>query len=486
MEGIYTVKNGIKSYKAYIGGRWIESRSKQTITAVSPIDGKPFAEIQALSKQECVFAIKFAKEKQEEMKALPAVKRAKILNTVADLLMEEKKLFTDLLVKEIGKPLQDAESEVERTADSLRFCAEEGKRIFGESMFGDSVPDGTKKKLGIICREPIGTVLAIAPSNYPLNLASAKIGPAFAAGNTVVLKPPTQGSIVGLHFAELFRLAGLPDGALNVVTGKGSEIGDALVTHPDINMISFTGSAETGEAISKKAGMVRLSMELGGKDPMIVLEDADLEKAVKAAVSGAFSFAGERCTAVKRVLVHEKIKDQFMKRLVAETKKVKHGDPSKTGIDVGPLFDKPSADKVRGLIDEAVAKGAKIKCGGKNKGLYFEPTILDNVSLDMQIAWVEQFGPVLPVIKVKSLDEAIKIANKSEYGLQADVFTNDINKAFYAAFKLEAGTVQINGKSSRGPDHFPFGGVKHSGIGREGIKYAVEEMTQIKAIVLNL
>ena len=251
-------------------------------------------------------------------------------------------------------------------------------------------------------------------------------------------------------------------------------------------MISFTGSAETGEAIARKSGMLRLSLELGGKDPMIVLEDADIDKAVKNAVSGAFSFAGERCTAVKRVLVHERIAEQFVKKLVKETKKVKHGDPRKRDVIVGPLFDQPSADKVRSLIDDAVSKGAKIKCGGKNKGLYFEPTILDAVTLDMQIAWIEQFGPVLPVIKIKDLDEAIKIANRSDYGLQADIFTKDINKAFYAGLKLEAGTIQINGKSSRGPDHFPFGGVKHSGIGREGIKYAIEEMTQIKTIVVNL
>ena len=328
-------------------------------------------------------------------------------------------------------------------------------------------------------------VLAISPFNYPVNLASSKIAPALIAGNSVVLKPATQGSLCGLYLAKIFEQAGVPAGVLNTVTGRGSEIGDYIVTHPSIDFINFTGSTEVGTRISKITSMVPLLMELGGKDAAIVLKDADLDLAASNIVSGAYSYSGQRCTAVKRILVVEEVADKLVEKVKEKVEKLKVGNPL-DGAEVVPLIDNKAADFVWELIDDAREKGAHLLVGGKREENLIYPTLFDNVTTDMRLAWEEPFGPVLPIIRVKDKDEAIEIANKSEYGLQSSVFTENINEAFYVADKLEVGTVQVNNKTERGPDHFPFLGVKASGIGTQGIKYSIEAMSRPKATVINI
>lgn len=423
-----------------------------------------------MTKEEVDFAIKNAKETQISWKNVPVNKRAEILYKAADLLIEKSDEMSDIMMREIGKDKKSCESEILRSADYVRFTADTAKNLSGESIPGDSFPGFKKNKISLVTREPLGVVLAISPFNYPVNLASSKIAPALIAGNSVVLKPATQGSLCGLYLAKIFEQAGVPAGVLNTVTGRGSEIGDYIVTHPSIDFINFTGSTEVGTRISKITSMVPLLMELGGKDAAIVLKDADLDLAASNIVSGAYSYSGQRCTAVKRILVVEEVADKLVEKVKEKVEKLKVGNPL-DGAEVVPLIDNKAADFVWELIDDAREKGAHLLVGGKREENLIYPTLFDNVTTDMRLAWEEPFGPVLPIIRVKDKDEAIEIANKSEYGLQSSVFTENINEAFYVADKLEVGTVQVNNKTERGPDHFPFLGVKASGIGTQGIKY---------------
>jgi glyceraldehyde-3-phosphate dehydrogenase (NADP+) len=393
--------------------------------------------------------------------------------------------IAEIIMKEVGKSLKDAKNEVVRTADFIRYTVEEAMHMHGESMKGDSFPGGSKSKIAIVERVPLGVILAIPPFNYPVNLAAAKLAPALISGNAVIFKPATQGAISGIKMIEALHKANFPKGLVNIVTGRGSVIGDYLVEHKGINMISFTGGTNTGISLAKKAGMIPLVLELGGKDPGIVREDADLHEAAKHIISGAFSYSGQRCTAIKRVLVHESVADELVSILKEEIEKLAVGSPEE-GNTVVPLIDDQSADFVHGLIDDAMKKGADLVTGNKRERNLIYPTLLDHVSEVMDVAWKEPFGPVLPVIRVSSDEEAINIANKSEFGLQASIFTKDINKAFTIANKLETGSVQINGRTERGPDHFPFIGVKGSGMGAQGIRKSIESMTREKVTVLNL
>jgi glyceraldehyde-3-phosphate dehydrogenase (NADP+) len=305
------------------------------------------------------------------------------------------------------------------------------------------------------------------------------------AGNSVVLKPPTQGAVSGVFLTAVMLDAGVPDGVLQCVTGRGSEIGDYLITHRGVDMISFTGSTETGQHIARHAGMVPLMMELGGKDAAIVLSDADLEHAARDIVSGAFAYSGQRCTAVKRVLVSEAVADELVDKIVERVKGLTAGRPE-DDANVTPLIDSASADFVQGLIDDSIERGAELKIGGKREGNLVYPTVFDHVTEDMRLAWEEPFGPVLPIIRVRNAEHAVDLANRSEYGLQSAVFTRDINAAIQIADRLDVGTVQINGKTSRGPDHFPFLGTKSSGMGTQGVRHSIEAMSRPKALVFNV
>lgn len=474
-----------KTYKFYINGEWKESSSGQTIDISSPYLHEVIGQVQAITRTEVDEAIQLAKEAQKDWAEASLQDRAQYLYKWADELVNMQDEIADIIMKEVGKGYKDAQKEVVRTADFIRYTVDEAMHMHGESMMGDSFPGGAKSKLAIIQRAPLGVILAISPFNYPVNLAAAKLAPALITGNAVIFKPATQGAISGIKMIEALHKAGLPKGLVNVVTGRGSVIGDYLVAHSGIDMVSFTGGTHTGRHLAKKAAMIPLVLELGGKDPGIVREDADLQEAAKHIISGAFSYSGQRCTAIKRVLVHEHVADELVRLLQDEIAKLSVGSPEQDSTIV-PLIDDKSADFVQSLVDDAIQKGTTVVIGNKRERNLIYPTLLDHVTEDMKVAWEEPFGPILPVIRVSSDEQAIEIANKSEFGLQASVFTKDINKAFHIANKIEAGAVQINGRTERGPDHFPFIGVKGSGMGAQGIRKSLESMTREKVTVLNL
>lgn len=477
--------NNSKNYDNLIGGEWKKSISGEVIQIFSPVDNSLVANIPAMGKADIDAVIAISRQSMAVWQQTPLYERAEILRKAAYILEQRVDEIATVLVMEISKDTASARSEIKRTADFLRFTADAGKNLEGAAVTGENFPGGSRNKMSYVRRVPLGVVLAISPFNYPVNLSASKVAPALIAGNTVILKPPTQGAASALLLAKAFQDAGLPSGVLNTVTGRGSEIGDYIVTHSGIDFINFTGSTGVGKHISEISSMTPLMLELGGKDAALVLEDADMDFTAKNIVDGAFSYSGQRCTAVKRVLAIGNVADVLIPKLLDNIKKLTVGDPRQNNT-ITPLIDSKSADFAEALIKDAQDKGAKILFGGKREGNLIYPTLIDNVTEDMNVAWVEPFAPVLPVIRVSSVDQAIAIANKSEYGLQSSVFTNNINQAFYVAERLEVGTVQINNKTERGPDHFPFLGVKASGLGTQGIRYSIEAMTRHKAITINI
>lgn len=470
-------------YKNYVNGEW--KLSENEIKIYAPANGEELGSVPAMSREEVDYAYESAKKALPAWRALSYVERAAYLHKVADILERDQEKIGTILAKEVSKGIKAAISEVVRTADLIRYAAEEGVRLSGEVLEGGSFEAASKKKIAVVRREPVGLVLAIAPFNYPVNLSGSKIAPALIGGNVVAFKPPTQGSISGLLLAEAFAEAGLPAGVFNTITGKGSEIGDYLNEHKAVDFINFTGSTPIGERIGKMAGMRPIMLELGGKDAAIVLEDADLAKTAKDIVGGALSYSGQRCTAIKRVLVLESVADELAGLIKAEVEKLTVGDPF-DNADITPVIDSGSADYIEGLVRDAQEKGATELTPFKREGNLLWPTLFDYVTTDMRVAWEEPFGPVLPIIRVKSVEEAIEIANKSEFGLQSAVFTQDFPKAFAIAEKLEVGTVHINNKTQRGTDNFPFLGVKGSGAGTQGIRYSIEAMTRVKSVVFDI
>ncbi|KAH7523974.1 hypothetical protein FEM48_Zijuj06G0069200 [Ziziphus jujuba var. spinosa] len=497
-------------YKFYADGEWKKSASGKFVPVINPTTRNTHFKVQACTQEEVNKIIETAKSAQKSWAKTPLWKRAELLHKAAAILKEHKAPIAGCLVKEIAKPAKDAVTEVVRSADLISYCAEEGVRILGEGKFlvSDSFPGNERTKYCLTSKDydschfkplscgnrikasgvheeiPLGVVLAIPPFNYPVNLAVSKIAPALIAGNSLVLKPPTQGAVAALHMVHCFHLAGFPKGLVSCVTGKGSEIGDFLTMHPGVNCISFTGG-DTGIAISKKAGMIPLQMELGGKDACIILEDADLDLVAANIVKGGFSYSGQRCTAVKVVLVMESVADTLVEKVKAKLAKLTVGPPE-DDCDITPVVTESSANFIEGLVMDAKQKGATFCQEYKRQGNLIWPLLLDNVRPDMRIAWEEPFGPVLPVIRINSVEEGINHCNASNFGLQGCVFTRDINKAILISDAMETGTVQINSAPARGPDHFPFQGLKDSGIGSQGITNSINMMTKIKSTVINL
>lgn len=470
-------------YQNLVNGEW--KSSEKEITIYSPINQEELGTVPAMSQAEVDEAMQAARAALPAWRDLSAVERAAYLHKTAAILERDKEEIGTILAKEVAKGIKAAIGEVVRTADLIRYAAEEGLRITGQAMEGGGFEAASKNKLAVVRREPVGVVLAIAPFNYPVNLSGSKIAPALIAGNVVMFKPPTQGSISGLLLAKAFEEAGIPAGVFNTITGRGSEIGDYIIEHKEVNFINFTGSTPIGERIGRLAGMRPIMLELGGKDAALVLEDADLEHAAKQIVAGAFSYSGQRCTAIKRVIVLESVADTLVTLLQAEVAKLTVGDPF-DNADITPVIDNASADFIWGLIEDAQEKGAQALTPIKREDNLLWPVLFDQVTKDMKVAWEEPFGPVLPIIRVANVEEAIAFANESEFGLQSSVFTNDFKKAFGIAEKLEVGTVHINNKTQRGPDNFPFLGVKGSGAGVQGIKYSIEAMTNVKSIVFDV
>jgi|SRR3989344_5767213 len=470
-------------YKYLSEGKWLFSNSNKTIDLKS-ISNEDLGKLQNISRKEIDEMLKYAKSAQKKWYNLPMNKRAEILVKASYLLEKNKDILAELLIKEIGKPKSLALNEVVRTAKLIRSTAEEGLRLNGEIIESESEYGKDKSKKAFVSRAPLGVILAISPFNYPINLSVSKIAPALISGNSVVIKPSLQGAISVIHICELFLEAGIPPGVLNLATGKSSEIGDYLVSHELIDMIAFTGSTEVGKRIAKLAGMKPLLFELGGKDATLILEDADIDLAVKECIHGAFSYSGQRCTAVKRIIVSEKIADNFVKKFSNEAKTLKIGKPEDDSF-ISPLINKEASDYIQELVDDAYKNGAKkIMCDARKNNLW-GPSIFDNVNEKCRLYHEEQFGPLVPIIRFKTEEEGITHVNNSDYGLQCSIFTKNIEKAFKIANRLDVGTVQINGKSDRSPDIFPFSCTKSSGMGTQGIKYSIEAMTRIKSVVLN-
>ena len=465
-----------------IGGKHISSEDLEDV--VNPYNGEVIDTIPIAHLQTVDLAIAEANKAKESLIEMSAFKVSNKLFNVVEKLKENREDFAKSLTLEVGKPINESLVEIDRSIETLKLAAEEAKRIYGESVPLDAGLNG-KGFFAFTQRLPLGVVAAITPFNYPLNLTIHKIAPAIACKNTVIVKPPTEAPLTVMKFCELLNEE-FPDGVVNTVTGYGSEVGDYLVCSPDINKISFTGNITTGLMISQKAGMKKVTLELGGNDPMIVFKDADIDKAVKGVINGAFLNAGQVCMGVKRIIIEDEIADEFCERLVGETEKLVMGNPLDAETTLGTLISEKAAKQVEETVNNAVKDGAKILTGGVREGAFYEATVIDEVTPEMDLVVRETFGPIAPLIRVNGVEEAIEIANDTDYGLQAGVFTNDYSLAMKCAQEIEAGTVFVNKQSTFRTDNMPFGGFKSSGVGKEGIKYAVEEMTKTKLIGLNL
>ena len=418
-----------------IGGKHISSDDLEEV--VNPYNGEVIDTIPIAHLQTAKLAIDEANNAKASLVDMSAFKVSNKLFNVVEKLKNNKNELAKLLSQEVGKPINESLVELDRSIETLKLAAEETKRIYGESVPLDAGLNG-KGFFAFTQKLPLGVVAAITPFNYPLNLTIHKIAPAIACKNTVIVKPPTEAPLTVMKFCELLDEE-FPDGVVNTVTGYGSEVGDYLVSSPYVDKISFTGSITTGMMISQKAGMKKVTLELGGNDPMIVLNDADVDKAVKGVINGAFLNAGQVCMGVKRIIIEESISSQFISKLVEQTEKLKMGNPLDPKTTLGTLISTKAAKQVEETVNNAVKDGAEILTGGKRNGAFYEPTVIDKVMPDMDLVVRETFGPVAPIIHVNSVDEAIKIANITEYGLQAGVFTNDYSKAM--KYLLDASNV---------------------------------------------
>ena len=465
-----------------IGGKYISGDDLEEVK--NPYNGEVIDTIPIAHLQTAQLAIDEANNAKSKLVEMSAFKVSNKLQNVVEKLKDKRQEFAELLTLEVGKPINESLVEIDRSIETLKLAAEEAKRIYGESVPLDAGLNG-KGFFAFTQKLPLGVVAAITPFNYPLNLTIHKIAPAIACKNTVIVKPPTEAPLTVMKFCQLLD-GEFPDGVVNTITGYGSEIGDYLVCSSDIDKISFTGSVTTGLMISQKAGMKKVTLELGGNDPLIVLNDANIDNAVKGVINGAFLNAGQVCMGVKRVIVQNGVADEFASKLVEETEKLVMGNPMDDKTNLGTLISQNAAIQVEQTVNDAIDKGAKVLTGAKRDGAFYHATVLDNVKMDMDLVARETFGPIAPIIRVDSLDEAIEVANDTEYGLQAGVFTSDYKAAMRCVIEIESGTVFVNKQSTFRTDNMPFGGFKNSGIGKEGIKYAVEEMTKTKLIGLNL
>lgn len=473
----------ITGQKMLIGGSWVGR--DQFIEVRDPQDNSIIDTVPAASAEDMLQCIEEAKEGAKIAASMAVHERMKVINAAADYIEANKERYSFIIAKEGSKTIREASKETARCIQTLRISAEEARRIHGETIPFDQMP-GSENRVGYYYRFPIGIIGAITPFNDPLNLVAHKVGPAIASGNAIVVKPATVTPLSALLLAEAFTQAGLPPKVLSVITGHGSEIGDVLVTHPAIRMISFTGGLEAGENIVRKAGLKKISMELGSNSPVIVLEDADIEEAVESTVSGAFWAAGQNCLGVQRIYIQESVMPEFQKAFIARTEQYCMGDKQSEKTDMGPLITEKEAIRVEKMVEEAIEKGAILLTGGKRNGAFYSPTVLTNVPENCKIAKEEIFGPVVLLFQVDDLDTAIQKSNSVEFGLQAGIFTKNIEKAHKAIAQMDVGGIMINDSGDYRIDAMPFGGVKKSGLGREGIKFAIQEMTEPKVVCFKL
>ena len=450
----------------------------------NPYTGKLIAEVSTAGPADAEAAIQSTVDAAVAMKALPSHVRYHALQKIAGGIYDRREEFARLMMAEAGKPITDAKREVNRAVQTFTIAAEEAKRIPGEVIPLDWTP-GTDSHLGILRRAPIGPVLGITPFNFPLNLVAHKVAPALAAGNSILIKPAPQTPLTALLLGEVAQEAGLPPGAFNVMPCDNN-LAEQLVVDPRFKLLSFTGSAAVGWALKAKCGKKKVVLELGGNAGVIVESDADIEFAAQRCAVGGFGYAGQTCISVQRILVHHSIADLFTTKFLLQVARLKAGDPSDDSTVVGPLIDPAATARIESWIGEAVSQGARVLLGGKRLGSVMEATVLSHVTPTMKISCQEVFGPVVTVTPYRHFGEAITALNQSDFGLHAGLFTQDVNKIFYAFRHLEVGAVLANEIPTFRADHMPYGGVKDSGIGREGVRAAIEEMTEPRMLVLNL
>jgi acyl-CoA reductase-like NAD-dependent aldehyde dehydrogenase len=471
----------VMEYPMRIGGALVRTDSPRQVEL--PYDGTPVATVYEASREQVEAAVEAAAAAAPVMRELTLAERADILRKAHQKVLERQDELARTISSESGKPIREARLEVERASQTLLFSAEEAHRLAGEVVPMEAAPAG-KGRWAITLREPLGIIAAITPFNFPLNLALHKIGPAIAAGNAVVHKPASATPVSALLMAEIFEACGLPRGALNVVTGPGGAIGDLFSCHPRIAMVTFTGSVEIGQRIRKLAGMKRVTLELGSNSAVILEEDADLEEAVPRCVTGSFAHSGQVCISVQRIFVHRNIREPFLERFVEAARKLTIGHPLDPSTEISSLITPQDAERIVSWIAEAVQAGARLLVGGARRGrATVEPAILTDVPAHVRLSCKEAFGPVVAVNSYDRLEDAIRMVNDSDYGLQAGIYTRDLRKAFQAARQVRVGGFLINDVPQYRVDHMPYGGVKLSGAGREGPRYAIQEMTEVKLVV---
>jgi acyl-CoA reductase-like NAD-dependent aldehyde dehydrogenase len=481
---------GTKSFKNLIGGEWVDAASGETFESTSPATGETIGKFPKSGPEDVDRAVEAAKAAYEEWRLVPAPRRGEILYAFAQLLIEHKQELAKLMSREMGKVLAEAGGDVQEAIDMSYYMAGEGRRLFGQTT-----PSELKDKFNMSVRMPIGVVGAITPWNFPIAIPSWKLAPALVCGNTVVFKPATDTPLLGERFVELLAEAGLPPGVVNVVHGGGAEVGDRLVRHPDVPVITLTGSRETGVAVMRNAAdhLKRVHLELGGKNAIIVLEDADLDLAVEGIVWSAFGTSGQRCTAASRVIVHERVYDALESKLVAAAEGLRLGVGWDEDTDVGPVINKSALEKIHSYTQIGREEGARLLTGGEvatgnglDKGNYYRPTIFGDVDPQMRIAQEEIFGPTTALIRVGDFDEAVRVANGIRFGLSSSIFTRDVNKAFRAMRDLVTGITYINAGTIGAEVHLPFGGTKETGNGhREAGQAALDVFTEWKSIYVD-
>lgn len=469
------------SFPMYLAGEWVEA--DDSLDIINPYNGELVGTTYQASRDQLNRAIEAAVAVFPTMRAMPTFERVNLLRALADKMRARRDDIARMICLEAGKPIREAEVEADRGVFTIETAAEEAKRIEGEVIPLDLLPS-SKGRFGIVRRFPIGPIAGISPFNFPLNLALHKLAPALASGNPIVLKPPSRDPLTMLMVARLLDEIGVPKGAVSVLP-MNREVGDALVADERFKLLSFTGSPDVGWNMKRRAGMKRVVLELGGNAGVIVDEDADVPFAAQRVRVGAFAYAGQVCISVQRVFVHEAVYDCFKEQLLAETKKMKLGDPLDRATDLGPMIDDKAAQRSQGWIEAAVKEGARVLTGGKADGRYLQPTIIENAPPQSFVCSREAFAPLVTIFPVKRFAEAVDQVNNSVYGLQAGVFTNNLERALYAFEQIEAGGVIMNDIPTYRIDHMPYGGVKASGLSREGLRYAIEDMTEMRLLVIN-
>ena len=474
----------------FIGGEWVDALSGETFDSRSPADGELIGTFPKSGAEDVDRAVAAAKEAYEDWRLVPAPRRGEILFRFAHVLVEHKTELTDLMTHEMGKVKPEAGGDVQEAIDMSYYMGGEGRRLFGQTT-----PSELRDKFNMSVRMPIGVIGVITPWNFPIAIPSWKIAPALVSGDTVVFKPATDTPALGQRFVELLHEAGVPKGVVNIVHGGGGAVGDGLVRHPDVPVITLTGSRETGVTVMRNAadGLKRIHLELGGKNAIIVMEDADLDLAVDGILWSAFGTSGQRCTAASRVIVHERVYDELSKQLVARAEALRLGPGWEDDTDVGPVINEPALEKIHSYTQIGVDEGAKLLTGGEiasdgelAKGFYYRPTIFGDVEPGMRVAQEEIFGPTTALIRVRDTDEAIRVSNGIHYGLSSSIFTRDVNRAFRAMRDLEAGITYVNAGTIGAEVHLPFGGVKETGNGhREAGQAALDVFTEWKSVYVD-